>query len=268
MTRAAQDLRQPAQLWMLAAARATLALALGRFDEAPDLIDRAAEIGGRVLAWNAGATRKLQLFMLHREHGGLDDYVYEVRDHVQAFPSPLVHQSVLAHIYARLGHAEEAASIVREVTRRDLSDWHVDEQWLVSICLLGETCAILDDAGPAASLYDLLLPNAAQNAVAVPEIALDSTGRTLGILATLLGRFEDAAAHFRQAARMNERMAARPWMAHTQVEHARMLLRRDADGDRERATNLLASARATYRELGMQADLARAEGLARTAAHA
>ena len=47
-----------------------------------------------------------------------------------------------------------------------------------------------------------------------------------------------------------------------------MLLRRDADGDRKRATELLTGARATYRELGMQDDLIRAERLARTAAHA
>ena len=67
---------------------------------------------------------------------------------------------------------------------------------------------------------------------------------------------------------MNERMGARPWVAHTQAEHARMLLQRDADGDRERATELLSSARATYRELRMQGDLARAEALARSAAYA
>jgi AraC-like DNA-binding protein len=153
---------------------------------------------------------------------------------------------------------------VREVTRRDLSDWHVDEQWLVSICLLAETCGSLDDAAPAASLYELLLPYAAQNAVAVPELALDSTSRPLGILATLLGRFEDAERHFRDATTMNERMAARPWVAHTRLEHARMLLRRGGDGDRQRAIALLAGAQATYRELGMQEDLARVEGFARS----
>jgi tetratricopeptide (TPR) repeat protein len=252
---------------MLAAARATLALAQGRFAEAPGLIERAVEIGERVLAWNAGAARKLQSFILRRERGGLDAYLPEVRDHEHAFPSPLVHQSVLAHVYARLDRPAEAASLVHEVTRRDLSDWHVDEQWLVSICLLAETCGILEDAGPADSLYELVLPYADQNAVAVPEIALDSTGRPLGILATLLGRFDDAERHFDQAATMNERMAARPWVAHTWLEHARMLLRRDGDGDRERAMELLAGAQAIYRELAMQADLVRAEGLARTAAH-
>jgi hypothetical protein len=45
-----------------------------------------------------------------------------------------------------------------------------------------------------------------------------------------------------------------------------MLLRRDADGDRQRATELVAAARATYRDLGMQDGLVRAERLARSAA--
>ena len=82
-------------------------------------------------------------------------------------------------------------------------------------------------------MYDLLLRYGEQNAVAVPELALDSTSRTLGLLATALGRFEDAERHFRTATSMNERMAARPRLAHTRFEHARMLARRDGDGDRD-----------------------------------
>ena len=50
---------------------------------------------------------------------------------------------------------------------------------------------------------------------------------------------------------MNERMGARPWVAHTQADQVRMLLRRNAEGDRERAERLLSRAQATYRELGM-----------------
>ena len=86
-----------------------------------------------------------------------------------------MHRSVLAHGYARLGRVEEAAPLVAEITSHDLADWHVDEQWFVSICLLAETCALLDDVAPAAGLYDLLRRYAEHNAVAVPEMALDST---------------------------------------------------------------------------------------------
>ena len=103
MTRVAEELRQPAQLWMLAAAQATLALSQGRFAEAPELIERAAAIGERVLTWSAAAARKMQLFLLRREQGRLDGFVREVRDHAHEFPSPLVHRAVLAHVYARLG---------------------------------------------------------------------------------------------------------------------------------------------------------------------
>jgi hypothetical protein len=47
-------------------------------------------------------------------------------------------------------------------------------------------------------------------------------------------------------------MGARPWLAHTQNDYARMLLARDGHGNRERAQALLDKALATYRELGMQ----------------
>jgi tetratricopeptide (TPR) repeat protein len=158
---------------------------------------------------------------------------------------------VLAHVHMRLDRTEEAQALVHELTARDLSDWHVDEEWFFSVCLLAETCAMLGDAEPAARLYELVLPYHSHNVVAVPEAALDLASRPLGILATLLGRFDDAARHFEAALRMDERMGARPWVAHTQEDHARMLLRRDAKGDRELAERLLSRAEATYRELGM-----------------
>ena len=119
----------------------------------------------------------------------------------------------------------------------------------------------------AAPLYELLLPYGSLNTVAAPEIALGSTSRPLGILATLLGRLEDAARHFEEALRMNEKMGARPWLADTQENQTRMLLERNGRGDRERAEELVARAQATYLELGMQDDATKAVALARTAAH-
>jgi len=70
-------------------------------------------------------------------------------------------------------------------------------------------------------------------------------------------RFDDAQRHFEDALAMNERMGARPWLAHTQNDYARMLLARDGPGDRERAHDLLERALATYRELGMETYAAR-----------
>jgi tetratricopeptide (TPR) repeat protein len=134
------------------------------------------------------------------------------------------------------------------------------------ICLLAETCAILRETELAAPLYELLLLCALLNAVAVPELALDSTSRPLGIRATLLGRFEDAAGHFEEALRMNRRMGARRWLAHTQEDYARLLLRRNEHGDRERAEELLSRAKATYHELGMRGQCEQSSGACETRA--
>ena len=57
---------------------------------------------------------------------------------------------------------------------------------------------------------------------------------------------------------MNERMGARPWLAHTQHDHARMLDARG--GPRSQAgRRAVAAALATYRELGMESYAREAE---------
>lgn len=118
--------------------------------------------------------------------------------------------------------------------------------------LLAETSSLLADTESAAVLYRLLLPWAAFNVANQPEGMRGAVSRYLGLLTTTLGRCSEAAAHFRDALAMNKRMGARPWLAHTQNDYARMLLARDRPGDRERAQELLEQALATYRELGME----------------
>jgi hypothetical protein len=91
------------------------------------------------------------------------------------------------------------------------------------------------------------------NAVDVAEGFRGSVARYLGLLATMMGRWPQAARHFQDALEMNERMGARPWLAHTQRDCARLLLARDAPGDGARAEQHLSQARATHEELGIQA---------------
>ena len=190
--------------------------------------------------------------MLSRELGRLEAFEPEVSDSADDFPSPLVHGAVLANVNARLGRDREAEAVVDELTRHDLSDWHLDEEWLFSICVLAESCVLLGDRRRAGSLYDILLPYRSLNAIAIAEVALDSVSRMLGILATLLGHLDDATGHFEEALAMNGRMGARPWVAHTEHEYALMLIQRGGPGDRKRARDLLAKAIAGYREFDME----------------
>jgi uncharacterized protein HemY len=86
--------------------------------------------------------------------------------------------------------------------------------------------------------------------------------RYLGIVATATKRWDEAEPHFENAVAMNARMGARPWVAHTQHDYARMLHARNRPGDRNRARERLRAARKIYRELGMQSYTTSAEPLA------
>ena len=98
----------------------------------------------------------------------------------------------------------------------------------------------------------MLLPYANFNAVDVPEGMRGSVSRYLGLLTITLKRFDHAQSHYEDALAMNERIGARPWLAHTQHDYARMLLARNTPGGRERAQELLDQAHATYLELSME----------------
>jgi hypothetical protein len=60
---------------------------------------------------------------------------------------------------------------------------------------------------------------------------------------------------------MNIRLGARPYVALTEYEYARMLVSRAHAGDREHALSLISRASATAESLGMGALIAKAESL-------
>jgi tetratricopeptide (TPR) repeat protein len=147
-----------------------------------------------------------------------------------------------------------------------------DIEWLYSLSLLAETCALLGSTPVAAVLYKLLAPHAAVVAADTPEGISGSVARYLGLLAATLGRRNEAIAYFQNATAANERMIFRPWLAHTQLDYARTLLARNEAGDRARALSMLDQARTTYRTLNMHSwaedatDLAQQFGAAHSAA--
>jgi len=105
----------------------------------------------------------------------------------------------------------------------------------------------------ARELYPLLLPYAGQNIVlgASSQACLGSADRYLGLLAATLGDGDAAERHYLAAIALNERMGARPVVACTQHEYARLLQYRSQPGDRARARLLIEQARATSLVCGM-----------------
>jgi hypothetical protein len=119
--------------------------------------------------------------------------------------------------------------------------------------MLSQVCVFLGDVRRAAILYTLLHPYAGRNVVSGRSLkaCYGPVSHYLGLLATLLARWDEAEPHFNDALALSAKMGARPWAAHTQHDYARMLLARRHPGDQEKAQALLALALATAQELGM-----------------
>jgi DNA-binding CsgD family transcriptional regulator len=85
--------------------------------------------------------------------------------------------------------------------------------------------------------------------------------RYIAMLAATLGDWEIAEAHFEAALKLNRRMGASTWLAHTAYQYGRMLHARARAEDASRAASMLTEAAALAERIGMPALLARIEGL-------
>jgi DNA-binding SARP family transcriptional activator len=248
ISRIATELRQPVELWRLSATQAMFALAAGRLDDADELISRAFSLGERAQPEMAIPIHGLQRHMLCQFRGNLEEVEPAIHTLAAAYPARPVFRCALAHLQAELEQVAGAERALHELARDGFSGLPFDMEWLFAMSLLVETCALLGATQHAPALYDLLAPWAAFNASNFLEGIRGSVARYLGILASMLERWDDAARHFQHALEMNERMGARPWLAHTQHDYGRMLSER---GETKRGSELVDAALDTYRELGM-----------------
>jgi tetratricopeptide (TPR) repeat protein len=193
----------------------------------------------------------LQAWSLRRQQGRLAELEASIERYTEEYPGTFLFRCVLASVHADLGREQRARDELDHLAAHDFTDLDLEPEWFLGASLLAEVCARLEDADRAEALYPVLLPYAECNVYASPEVALGSAARPLGLLAATVSRWDDAERLFELALEMNVGMGARPWVAHTQHDHARMLIRRGAPKDESRAGELLQAARHDYKQLGM-----------------
>jgi hypothetical protein len=108
MTRIAEELRQPAQLWFAGVNRAKLALFDGRFEDADGLIWAAFELGQHDWTANPQMAFDLQMYQLQRERGLLGERVEVVERAVEEHPAYPVWNYVLLDVDTELGREARA----------------------------------------------------------------------------------------------------------------------------------------------------------------
>jgi tetratricopeptide (TPR) repeat protein len=247
----AERLKQPLYQHFAAAWEAKWAETAGRFAEAEELAKRSLHYAERAHMAYAHSNYAGQLFGLRRDRGELAQLPEEVREHIGERPRLPVWRAGM--ICARLDAAqhERARADFEELAQRDFAGVPPDLFWLGAMCLLAEACGRLGDRPRAGVLYRLLEPYADRNAQVGLAVSIGIVHRFLGRLAAVLERWEVAERHFEIALERSAAMEAITSLANARFEYAEMLLARRAPGDRERAAEHLAAARATAEELGM-----------------
>ena len=249
--RVAQVARQPFFQAAALSSETLLAIHEGRFADAETLAQETLKVGSRFSPANAAGAYGMQMFSIRREQGRLAEVLPVLPHFVETQAESAIWRPGLAVLYTELDLREEALAEFERLATDDFAAFPLSGLWPTSMAFMAEVCAYLEDAARAATLYRLLLPYAGRKiATGNNAPCFGAADRLLGMLAATRGEWDDARRHFEAALAMNLRTGGRPWLAHTQLCHAALLLRKRETGG-ERAASLLDTALATARELGM-----------------
>jgi tetratricopeptide (TPR) repeat protein len=260
-----ERLGQPSHDWLALMTGAMRDLLVGRFDEAERLSENAFAIGRRALGAEALFALRLQRFAVRREQGRLAEIDGDLRRAVGEHPNYPVLRALVALVDVELGHEWAARDALAALAQDDFAALPFDNEWLLAVSFLAETVHRLADAERAGVLSEQAAPYAHLNVNGGGELSTGAVSRYLALLATTMRRYAEAERHFEHAIAMNDRMGARPWLAHAQHDYAGMLLERDGPGDRARARALLGECLTTCRAIGMPALEEKASALRKSA---
>ena len=217
--------------WKATTMRALRALLSGAFADAERLADEALSLQpGRP---NAMFTRLVQLALARWEQGELAEMRGELQAVVDRFPRAAFAGAWLSLAHAELGDSDAARGGLRSLAEQ-LPQQPRNGIWLPAVALASELATRLNDPEAAATLYPLVAPYSDRIIAFTapqPVACYGSASLYAGLLATVMARWADAADHFEAAIRAHDRLGARPFLARTRYEYARMLLSRGRPED-------------------------------------
>jgi tetratricopeptide (TPR) repeat protein len=259
----ATETSHPSPIWKVRIVEATHALMAGQFQDAKRLAHEGFDVGIKVDKVNAGQHLATILNISQWLQGQLADRKEKIEISAKKYSNIPIYVSINALMQTVLSHENEARSELGRLGTNNFECIPKDMSLTpITLMNLSEVAVALGDARRASQLYDLLKPNAGRLLVAgLYSACCGATTHWLGMLAATMQRWNDAAAHFENAIETNARIGARPFLARSQHEYARMLIERNESGDKDKARTLLDEAIPTYSELGMPTFLEDAEEL-------
>lgn len=255
----AQNTRQPFMLHVTEHYRSALALLEGHLAEADAAAERSREWGQLLVGRDAASVYGIQMFGVRREQGRLTELAPVMRVLAAGDRGGGAWRPGLVAMLAELAMEEQVRDELDRVRAEGLEPLR-EGLWLASLTYLADAASAIAHQEVASLVYPLLAPLAGTNVMIGHGVACyGAADRYLGMLAATLGDTDSATRHFEAALHLNRQMGASTWLAHTAYEYGRMLL---AQGDSDRAEQLLAEAALLAETVGMPTLLARARALA------
>jgi DNA-binding SARP family transcriptional activator len=240
---------QPHMLWVSALARSLGASVDGQLDRAEQFAAEALEIGMNNGQADASFVYGGQLIAIRFDQGRLDELSDLVEQSAAAIPGG-EGRVIRALYYSEVGRPGDAGRLIEMDAANGFSAFSFDVTWTSCMAIYAQVAATVRNQRAAARLVEQIEPWRDQIATSGTSIWNGSIAHGLGLaLATIL-HYDDAEEAFAEAAAAHERMRAPLLLARTRLEWARLLRRRDGEGDGERARELAHAAHAVAAELG------------------
>jgi class 3 adenylate cyclase/tetratricopeptide (TPR) repeat protein len=225
--------------WIARHGRAVQAILDGDFAGAERHAESALALGRRTHGEEVEGVYGIQMFTIRREQARLAEVAPVIKHLVDEDSSQTTWKPGFALIACDLGYKAPAREILDELADRDFA-FDRDAKRSMILAYLAEVCAAVEDQARAELLYELLLPFRSKTiTVGITTVCYGAADRYLGLLASLLEKWQAAEEHFDAALEINEKMRARPWLAHAQYDFATMLRGRGRRDDPRRGDQLL-----------------------------
>ena len=237
----AEQLDQPILSWTNTFHLAKRAQIAGDTDLAEQLATEALQIGTDCGQPDAAYFFAGQLMVVSTQRGTLVQLIPLIEQMVDETPAgPGVLTAVLALAHAEADHAEDVRRLLEEFATAhfDLPDD------ITAMNCYAEAAIHCGDPKYAGPIFDRLAPWADQSVASGSVTASGLVCHSLGGLATVLHRYDEADAYFDQSATTSARMNARFFVASTDLLWGSMLAERKAEGDTKKARDLLTKAQA------------------------
>jgi hypothetical protein len=191
-----------------------------------------------------------------REQARMGELEPAVRQMVARNPDRPAWRAALVVMLCESDQLDQARPELDALSAQGFGDIPHDGDWLTTMTLLCDGCAMLGEQARIAQLHDELLPYAELNVVAgIGALCLGSAARYVGKLAAVMGRRAEAELHFQRALTANQALGAPVLVAHTLLDWAAAL------NGGSRAQRMIDDAAATAEQLGLATIARRASRL-------